>query len=89
MGLCSFKKTSDFMVMITLYADFNSIKEKISRHFGCHRQDREYHFNSYAYVRHTGLIPGLEDALEKEMAIHPRILSWEISWTEKPGRYSL
>ena len=36
------------MVMITLYADFNSIKEKISWHFGCHRQDREYDFSSYA-----------------------------------------
>ena len=46
------------MVMITLYSDFNSIKEKISRHFGCHRQDREHHFSSYAYAGHTGLTPG-------------------------------
>ena len=26
-----------------------------------------------------------EDPLEKEMAIHSRILIWEISWTEEPG----
>ena len=28
---------------------------------------------------------GLEDPLEKEMATHPSILAWEISWTEEPG----
>ena len=28
---------------------------------------------------------GLEDPLEKEMAIHPSILAWKISWTEEPG----
>ena len=28
---------------------------------------------------------GQEDPLEKEMAIHSTILSWEIPWTEKPG----
>ena len=27
-----------------------------------------------------------EDALEKEMATHSRILAWRIPWTEKPGR---
>ena len=33
---------------------------------------------------------GGEDALEKEMASHSRILAWEISWTEDPGwLYSL
>ena len=26
-----------------------------------------------------------EDALEKEMATHSRILTWEIPWTEEPG----
>ena len=31
-----------------------------------------------------GLIPGLEDSLEKEMAIHTRFLAWEIPWTEEP-----
>ena len=25
------------------------------------------------------------DAPEKEMAPHPRILAWEIPWTEEPG----
>ena len=29
---------------------------------------------------------GLEDPLEKEMAIHSSILAWEISWTGEPGR---
>ena len=28
--------------------------------------------------------PGLEDPLEKEMAIHPSILAWEIPWAEVP-----
>ena len=29
---------------------------------------------------------GLEDPLEKEMAIHSRVLAWTIPWTEEPGR---
>ena len=29
---------------------------------------------------------GLEDPLEKELAIHSGILAWRISWAEKPGR---
>ena len=29
---------------------------------------------------------GREDLLEKKMATHSSILSWEISWTEEPGR---
>ena len=29
---------------------------------------------------------GQEDPLEKEMATHPSILTWEIPWTEEPGR---
>jgi len=28
---------------------------------------------------------GLEDPLEKEMAIHSIILAWEVLWTEEPG----
>ena len=32
-----------------------------------------------------GSIPGLGDLLEKEMATHPSVLAWEISWTEEPG----
>ena len=26
-----------------------------------------------------------EDPPEKEMAVHPSILAWEIPWTEEPG----
>ena len=29
---------------------------------------------------------GWENPLEKRMATHSSILTWEISWTEKPGR---
>ena len=29
---------------------------------------------------------GREDALEKGMANHPRILAWKILWTEEPSR---
>ena len=28
---------------------------------------------------------GWEDALEKEMAAHSKILAWEIPWAEEPG----
>ena len=28
---------------------------------------------------------GQEDILEKEMATHSSILTWEIPWTEEPG----
>ena len=37
-------------------------------------------------VRDAGLVPALEDTLEKEMAPHSRTLAWKIPWTEKPGR---
>ena len=33
----------------------------------------------------VGLIPGLEDPLEKEMATHSSILAWRIPRTEEPG----
>ena len=29
---------------------------------------------------------GQEDPMEKEMAAHSSILTWEIPWTEEPGR---
>ena len=29
---------------------------------------------------------GQEDPMEKGMAAHSSILTWEIPWTEKPGR---
>ena len=37
-------------------------------------------------ARDTGLIPGGEDPLEKEMAALSSILAWEIPWTEEPDR---
>ena len=33
-----------------------------------------------------GLMPGLEDTLEKEKATHSNILTWRIPRTEEPGR---
>ena len=36
-------------------------------------------------VRDAGLVPALEDTLEKEMATHSSILAWRILWTEEPG----
>ena len=37
--------------------------------------------------RDTGSIPGSEDPLELEMAIHSsiNIFAWKIPWTEEPG----
>ena len=32
----------------------------------------------------SGLIPGLEDPVEKEMASHSSILAWRIPWAEEP-----
>ena len=32
-----------------------------------------------------GLMPGLEDSLEKEMATYSSIVAWEIPWTGEPG----
>ena len=31
----------------------------------------------------------LENPLEKGIAIHSRILAWEIPWTEEPGKLSI
>ena len=42
--------------------------------------------DSACIAQDSGLIPGLEDPLEKEMATHSSILAWEMSWTEEPGR---
>ena len=41
--------------------------------------------NPPANTGDAGLIPGLEDALEKEMATHSSIPAWAIPWTEEPG----
>ena len=37
-------------------------------------------------VGDLGLILGLEDHLEKEMATHSSNFVWRIPWTEQPGR---
>ena len=37
-------------------------------------------------VGDLGAIPGSEDPLEKEMAIHSSTIAWKIPWIEKPGR---
>ena len=34
----------------------------------------------------SGLIPGWEDPLQKEMATDSSILAWRTPWTEEPGR---
>ena len=36
----------------------------------------------------TSLIPGSEGPLEKKMATHSIILTWEIPWLEEPGRHT-
>ena len=35
-------------------------------------------------IRDAGLIPGLGNPLEKEMATNLSILAWRIPWTEEP-----
>ena len=37
------------------------------------------------HTRDAGLIPGLEDPLEKEIATHSSILAWAIPWIDEPG----
>ena len=37
-------------------------------------------------VGDSGSIPGYEDPLEKEMAIHSSTIAWKIPWTEESGR---
>ena len=41
--------------------------------------------NSPANAGDADLIPGSEDPLQEEMAIHSSILSWKIPWREEPG----
>ena len=43
---------------------------------------------SACIVGDLGSIPGSEDPLEKEMAIHSSTLAWKIPWMEDPDRYS-
>ena len=42
--------------------------------------------NLSANAGDVGLIPVLEDPLEKEMASCSGILAWEIPWIEEPDR---
>ena len=37
-------------------------------------------------TRDVGLIPGLEDPLEEDMATLPSLLAWRLPWTGEPGR---
>ena len=37
-------------------------------------------------ARDVGSIPGWEDPLKKEMAIHTSMLAWGHPWTEEAGR---
>ena len=37
-------------------------------------------------TRDVGLIPRLGRSPEEEMATHSTALTWEIPWTEEPGR---
>ena len=39
-------------------------------------------------VRDPGLIPGLEDPLEKGMVTHSSIFAWRIPWTGEPDGHS-
>ena len=39
--------------------------------------------NPPASARAAGLILGLEDPMEEEMATHSSIVAWEILWTEE------
>ena len=42
--------------------------------------------NPPANARDAGLSLGQEDPLKKEVATHSSVLTWEIPWTEEPGR---
>ena len=41
--------------------------------------------NNVGDVGDLSSIPGLEDPLEEEMAIHSSTPAWRIPWTEEPG----
>ena len=40
-------------------------------------------------IRDTDLIPGLGRSPEESMATQSSILTWEIPWTEEPGRLQI
>ena len=41
--------------------------------------------NPPANAGDAGLISGLEDPLDEEVAAHSSTLAWKIPWTEEPG----
>ena len=54
--------------------------------------DHKWGFPGVSLVKNPPAVPemwvpslGQEDPLEKEMATHSSILTWEIIWTEEPG----
>ena len=57
--------------------------QSLQRHclLPCGSDGKESACNEETQVRSLGV----EDPLEKEMAIHSSILAWEIPWTEEPG----
>ena len=65
--------------MIRRFSNHNNILYKNRNPDGS--DDKE----SAGSVGNLGLISGLEDPLEKEMATHSSILAWRIPWTEEPG----
>ena len=42
--------------------------------------------NLHAMQEPLFLSLGLEDSLEKGIAIHSSVLDWRVPWTEEPGR---
>ena len=46
----------------------------------------QLHFTFRDNAGDLGSIPGSDDPLEKEMAIHSSTIAWKIPWTEEPGR---
>ena len=65
---------------------------------GYHQTASEYCVSSHLWLPHGKLVKnppamqetqvrslGGKDPLEKEMATHSSILTWEIPWTEEPG----
>ena len=59
-----------------------------SPHFGGASLAARMVKNLPANAGDSGLIPNLEDSLEKEMVTHSNILAWEIPWTVELGGYS-
>ena len=50
---------------------------------------KEPAFQCRLNVRKMGFLLGLEDPMEKGMAIHSSILAWKIPWTDESGRLQL